>query len=236
MTAPTEGYPDYQRMSLSSGYLLGSGSGDIPNTIVVFQGYVGSWGYINEYFQNLQSTDYYQVQVLYFSDATFSTLVAQQLGTRGGANVGARQWPVLTPWVKIQVAVAAPHVADNNIWTFYGSNQLASSAQLGDLDVPILHGSNAIPTNTTILMIPDHIIPGPAILSVSEAALGSYYTELDYFEYGSLSWLVFLNINDFCYAGGATLKIALPDAPIRARVHNGASVTNTIGVYIMAEM
>jgi hypothetical protein len=234
MGSPLPGYPDYARVSLTSGYLLAGGNNDISAGTIVFQGYVGNWSYINEYFQNTVAGNYYTININYYTDSTFTVPIAQQVSVRGNQTLAYRQHGVLSPWVAINVTPNGAHSLDTVYRSFYGSNQRATSGQLGSLDVSGIHDDVILSPGGEITAYDAHVMAGPATVSIQVLNAQGYFVNLECYNTGSASYRPFWSVNDLVAVRGGTWNVSLPDCPYQARLHNNGTGNLRLILDVMA--
>lgn len=216
------GYIDYARVNLASGFLLAGGQQAFIELTQVFQGYVGSWPYINFFWSAISGPGHCSIILNYYSDHTFTTIVATQISTRNTACTSARQFPVVTPWVIIEVNPDS--ATDTTIvgYAFYGATQPASAVKLGKLDGAYIEFTGSVAAGGTITDIPIIIYPG-RISASWYAGLAVSQFSLQRWDFGTKAWITFwlANINTANTTDKAI--IAVPDAPIQVTMHNGGA-------------
>lgn len=230
MTQP--GYPDYERLSLSSGILLAGGQQAFTGPTNLFQGYVGNIPYIDFFWDAVAGPGHVNVQVTYWQDDTFTTQVAFTASVRTTNSIGYRQLSVLSPWLTI---IVFPDTATDHTlctYAFYGSTQSASSAKLGSLDSAFFEVSAAVAASTSAPFQIVKIYPGAAVLSWTILAT-AWQIQLQRWDYGAAAWKTFLFLGNTGAPASGTATVALPDAPIQAVLVNGDAAAKTFNVFLM---
>lgn len=231
MTEP--GYIDYARTNLAAGYLIAGGAQAFTVSTSLFVGYLGSWPYINFYWSAVGGPGHDRIIVAYFSDHTFTTIVAEQFAVRDTNVLGYRQFAVLSPWVQITVV---PDSATDNTqvdFAFYGTTQQASSGELGSLDVSLIEDIGTVNPGTTVDLPCAKILPGPAVLCLYSGITPGQFT-LQRWDYGTSAWVTFFLFNLLTANSSEAQEVALPDAPIQATMHNGSAGAGNMGVWLAA--
>lgn len=230
MTQP--GYIDYARTSLATGFLLASGSRAFTALTTVFQGYVGSWPYINFFWQALTGPSFDSINLTYFSDSTFTTSVAGTSSTRGTQYTGYRQYAVLSPW--LQITVNPSSATDNTpcFYAFYGTTQKASSAKLGNTSVQFLESFPTVGANATVNETILNILPGLASVSVFTKVATAQF-DIQRWDFGLAAWQTFWLTTLNAVNTGGTFQVSLPDAPIQAQLTNLTAGAGSLGMWIV---
>lgn len=233
MTQP--GYIDYTRTSLATGFLLAGTSEPIEAGTVVFEGYVGAWPFINAFWNAVGGTDHYSIQLLYYSDNTFSVQVAQQISIRTGNIIGYRQYAVLSPWLQIVIMPATGGSATSIEFAFFGTTQKALATQLGSLDTQFYEQTTSIAAGGTLTTQILKIFPGRAIVTWFTGAT-AWTMIVQRYDMGSAAFQPFWEIGSGGVANDGQLELAMPDAPLQVVLHNSSSGTSGFNVYIMPMM
>lgn len=229
-----EGYPDYARMSLESGFLLAGATQRINATTTVFQGYVGSWGYVNAFWNAGGGTDNYTINFAYFTDGTFTSQVAVQLGVRNSNIVAWRQYPVLTPWLQIFITPKLGTDTVSITYDFHASNGQANSAQLASLDAGFLDQNGTVAISSNIQVGTTHLIPGSAIMSIHESVTTAWDLKLQRWDFGTSAWVDFFELDAATETANISVEIAMPDAQMQLRVDNTSTtvvLTSIVHIY-----
>lgn len=218
------GYSDYTRVSNSGGFLLFSTSGNIANGTVLFQGYVGYWPYLNLFTDCNSSGDFCQIEIAYYSDATFSNPSGFRLAIRMGASFAATQYGNISPWVRISVNTISGSPFPFIFLSGYGTTGPSDQVSMSSLDVPIAGGVQSVPGAGTQIIEIGHIQPGDAIFQVQTAST-SWYVFIEYFDYGSNAWIRLYQTGPKSAAGDENLEWPQLDAPMRITFGNQQATT-----------
>lgn len=214
------GYPDYTRLQTTGGYELASVAGPITDAQVIFQGFVGSWPYLNIYTPAALSADEYQLIIGFFADSTQHTPVGTVLATRYTSAYALAQYAVLGPWVNIQVVTASGSALDIGVIGVYGTYGNAGAARLHGGPYPILNYNATLAASTGTTQQAGYIMPGPAKINIWTAA-ASWYVYLGAYDYSAGNYPAVWRIDNTIAAHGGTFDLPMLDTPHLLTVHNG---------------
>lgn len=231
MTTP--GYPDYARLSQQGGYELFATSSPIPSGVVQFQGFVGSWPYVNLHTNLNNSADAFQFVLVYFADNTFTTQVGFRIATRLGGSFASTQYANLSPWLQFYVVSHSGAAISPLAVGLYATTGSAEQRQLTSLDVPLLSDNPTIPATSTQTYTPQHIEPGPAVLNFSGPAT-SWFINIFYWDVTSAAWKLYAQFLSTWAGAGGNWPLPMIDAPVRIDVHNGDAVARQVNITWLA--
>lgn len=218
------GYPDYARLSEQGGFQLFGTSGNIANEHVLFSGWVGSWPYLNLFVDCNSSADACRIAIAYYTDSTFGTQAGFRYAIRNGASFSITQYANLSPWVIISVETESGNPFPFLEIAAYASIGVADQVSLSSLDVPIFGGIVNINAGITNVIDFDHIQPGNAVFTI-QTQLTDWFVYIEYFDYGSDSWIRIYQIGPESAAGSFSFTWPMLDAPHRITAKN-SSATN----------
>lgn len=218
---PNPGYVDYARTSLSTGLQLAGGQNAIKTITDVFFGYVGAWTHLNFFWNATGASDNWQIQINFYEDSTFTTLVAGINAVRNG-NMGSvwSQYGVLGPWVAIFII---PKVGGDSTvirYNIYGTTGASQNNQLADTSSPIWRDQELFPASTQKTFFPVNTIPGRGVINLRWDINTSWNVNLLYFDWGTASYLDYTYWDNNTSGYGLTTQICIPDAPLQIVVHN----------------
>lgn len=216
------GYPDYARISDASGFSLYETNVTPPENTTLFQGYVGSWSYINFICSVNNTTDVAQVIFEWFSDNTFTTIVGFRYVIRAGASFANTQYANLTSWCRVYYVSNSGNPFPFTMFGLYATTGPADQFQLASMDVPIFRVVQSIAATTTVNFIPQHIQPGPAKIMMQ--TVGTNWTlNVSYLDFATNTYLLFMQYNSADYTGKVVEDLPMIDAPYRFSIDNLAS-------------
>lgn len=223
----SEGYPDYARLSQAGGFLLFNESGALPENTVLFQGYVGSWPYINMFCTPAPGSEPVTLQIQWFSDSTFTTSIGFRLAVRNSLSLSATQYSNLSPWLQVSYSNASHNPTSFNAWSIYGTTALATANQLLSADACIQQANSQIGAGATVSYTPQHVSFGPAVLTV-ETPLATWFMRL--FSLDAATWTNkfqyrFSNLN---MGGGNSVTVSLLDTPYFIDTTNTTGASGSI--------
>ena len=228
------GYPDYQRLSLAGGYELYSATNKtITQNVVLFQGYVGTWPYLNIDLDVNGGTDHVQVFVSYFSDATFSNNVGFRYLTRAGNSFSSTQVANLSAWAQVGYHSKSGGNVNFNNFGVYATTGPVAGNNLQSQYKPVAYLNESVGAGSTAITDPSFVIPGPAVFSVSATGT-TWYAELRYYDWDTDSILLITHIDQTIYAKGGVWTVGLPDAPVEIALHNGDSADKTMRMSLVS--
>lgn len=228
----TVGYPDYERLQLQSGQLLGNINQKVGTTEVTIAAvYVGSLPFINVYWDGGGSNGFYQIIVGYYTDETFSTQISAQDVIRAGFEVGITQFPTLSAFAAVAVVSQSAGNDVNVKVSAYGTTQRSTNFELNALDGNLIYPQSvtATPGTYTRLNCP-HTFTGRLQTVVhfdSDTNVNFIY---EYWELSVLAW-VEVYVGRVVSAGEYTIReFAAPDAPKRFSIQNYGGTGNTTDI------
>lgn len=231
MTTP--GYPDYTRLSLSSGVLLYGNTSVALIGNALFTGYVGNFQYLDTFWNKQTGTDHYTMRLDYYTDDTFATLFASQLGLRDSSSVGWKQYAPLSPWLKytgVPSLGSLPNTADVAL---YGTNAKATGGKLASTHTPFFSYLNAATPNGTTTVGTFRIQPGPATFNWY-IGTPDWIVTVQYWNQAAAAY------QDWFIAGGqglpqqGCLAMNLPDAPTQVVITNGSGAAQDYEILIQS--
>jgi hypothetical protein len=223
----SEGYPDYARLSLSGGYLLYGDNGNIPNNDILFQGYVGSWPYINLMTAANGSTENMKLVLQFCTDATFAKIVGFIYIIRSWYTVSNSQYSCLSPWLQFFYGSDSGHAVNWSELGLYATVAPARQVGLASMDVPIASGNPVVNADTTTTITPSHIQPGDAVINIS-TALANWQVQFWYWSYDNAAWKFVGLVNSSMNAGGGSYDMPMIDAPYEIRLINNTAANGNI--------
>lgn len=178
------GYPDYTRIARAGNQQLYFTATSIPNNLQLFKGYVGSWPYTIIFCDMGSTTDNIRIEMLYYSDATFTTQVGFRYSIRTGANFSCISYGNISDWMILQAHTKSG--ASFPVVTFGVYATMGASAQyeLDSTDVPLANIRFTVSANSTAEFQILHVHPGNARF-IMNSAVTSWQWKLRYFDYGS---------------------------------------------------
>lgn len=233
MTQP--GYPDYERVSFAAGNLFAGAQQAFTATTEIFRGFVGSWPYINFFWDAVGGAAHQTIQVLYYADPGFTQLVAQQISVRNSNIVAYRQYAVLSPWIRI---VVIPDIGTDNtqcLYAFYGTTQKCTSAKLGSLDNIFCELNSSVGAGATVSDTLVKIFPGAATLSVFSGVATSEFV-INRWDQGSSSFVPIFDILGLTSNFNQTTSVSLPDTPIQVQMINHTAGAGQMKMFMMPTM
>ena len=229
------GYPDYARVELEAGYLLAGANAAFLAPTQLFAGYLGSWPFINFFWNAAGGAAHHQVIVSYYRDGTFSSLIAEQIAVRDSNCTGLRQFATLSPWVVISVVpdISTDHTVVQ--YAFYGTVAAASPSKLGSLDTVFFEFSSSVAASTMVDVSVVKIYPGPVIFTWFTSAT-SFEFFIQRWDYGTATWKNIMDLNSDGAARSDLIEVALPDAPVQVVISNVNVSAQQFNVYMMPKM
>lgn len=222
----TVGFPDYARLSQQGGYLLYGNSGNINQNQILFEGYVGTWPYVNMATNFGASTDFAQMNLVYFADETFNDVIGFRYAIRAGASFAMTQYANLTPWLRFYYESKSGLAMPFTNLALYASQGIANQWQLASMDVPILSLDQSIGANTTATVDINHIQPGPGNINMFTGA-ASWFININRYDWGSAGYVFDSTVNSAKYGQALSVDLPMIDAPYQFQIHNGDSVAQT---------
>lgn len=228
------GYPDYTRVARDGGYLLyGAANVTPPYNIPLFSSYVGNWPYLTLALNVNSTADFIRVVIAYYSDDTFSTIVAFRYAIRAGADFSVTQYANLTEWCQVWYQTISGNPVNFIGFAVYGTSDPSNTNQLVSTDVPEFFYNQSVAASTSLNIAPGHVQPGPATLSMCMDNT-AWAVEVQYYDYGSASYLLLTRMSSKIVATGGVWTIGLPDAPLNVFLQNGDAAARFMRISIVS--
>jgi len=228
------GYPDYTRLDRAGGYLLyGEVNVTPPYDTVLFQGYVGLWPYLNLAVNMASSTDYVRLEINWYSDDTYTNLVGFRRIVRGGAQFSVTQYANLSEWAQLFYVTQSGDPIEFAFLGLYAATDTADQIQLVSTDVPILQFDGVIDAGDSETIVPQHVQPGPTILTIWAEA-DEYYVTLAYYDWGTPGYLRLTDIDNTVASTGGVFTISMLDTPYQIIIHNNDASNETFRVSLVS--
>lgn len=234
MTQP--GYEDYARTSLATGKLLARGSQVFSTTTNLYFGYVGPWPYINMFMNITGGNRHYLLQFNYYSDDTFTTLIAGTQSVRQDNNNGYQQYKVLSPYLSVTIIPDSGTPGGNILYAIYGTTGKASAADLATLASNGIEQVNAILSGQQSNFTLVEIVPGPWTVTWG-ASVAPCFFQLQRYDWNSAALVEFWEGSIEVINQSKSAIIQFPDAPIAGIQFNrgGANGTCKTFAYPMSD-
>jgi hypothetical protein len=217
---PASGYPDYTRLTRSGGIELGAATGNITNLQQIFKGYVGNFSYVALTTNVDVSADFASVDLIWYSDSTFTTSVGLRRCLRTGSQFAETQYVNLSDWLLVQVETKSG-AAMPFIWiSAYGCQSAGDQYALTSNDVPLLGQTSSIAAATTISVTPQHVTPGSAFFTLQTVA-ASWFVNVNYYNWNTGAYTLLRQYNSTTYIVNIGERLSCLDTPYRFDVHNG---------------
>lgn len=232
MLSVQPGYPDYARMSLASGFTLSYTNQAFNVNTTLFQGYIGSWPYINHFWDGQAGTDFYQIQIIFSSDSSFSNDVGFYTLYRYSSSTCFKQYKCLSDWVTIQINPIT--LSNTNVAgiTFFGTTGMIVSNDVGSLDVASLEVSNAtVNAGATLTFQPFNIFPGKNRLSWLSSQNTGWFLTVSRLDVSNTFKPIYFS-RDIKHGFGADTDIWAPDAPLQVTFRNSTASASTVYMYL----
>lgn len=228
------GYPDYQRLSRSGGFLLyGQSNVTPPYDTALFQGYIGLWPYLNVALSIGASADTVEIVINYYSDDTFTHIVGFRNIIRQGGQFSATQYANLSEWCQVFYVTKSGNPILFASFAVYAASESANQIQLVSTDVPVFLFNAAIAASGSSNIVPQHVQPGPAVLSVNMDPT-TWQMQIQYYDYGSGTFLLLTRMTNTSVPPGGVCTIGLPDAPINVLLNNEDSIVHFMRMSIVS--
>lgn len=230
MTVP--GYPDYQRVSLASGVLLGSFTGAVPSDTQVFKGYVGNWQALNTNWNSTNKTSlaYYDVEYVYWTDNTFTTIIGEQIEVRSSEIQAFSQHVPQSPWLTVDIIYESGSALGNLVWSMYGSQILTSCAKIGGNNTPLISLHELVAPGVT--SFPQGLtIPGTCSLICTTNGV-PVVVDIQAYNPGVSGYQNFAELGLLTASLDYTLISSVPDAPLNVQISNFNTGSVTVNVYL----
>lgn len=223
----SEGYPDYARLSQAGGFQLFASSGALPANTVLFEGYVGSWPYVNMFCDPTLGGEPTTVQLQWFSDSTFSTPVGFRNAVRTATNFSATQYSNLSPWLQLSFTNASGNPVSFDALSLYGTTAPATANQLLSADACIQQANSSLGAGATGTYNPQHVCFGPAILAV-ETPLATWFMRLQSLDASTWALKFQYRFSNLNMGGGGSVQVSLLDSPYQIDTHNTTGAAGSI--------
>lgn len=232
----TVGYPDYQRLDRAGGYLLyGVNNVTPPFNTRLFAGYVGLWPYITVALSVGNGADTAQIVLSYYTDETFATQVGFRIVNRQSGQFSVTQYANLSEWLIVSYVSKSGNPVPFAEFAVYASVGTANQFQLVSMDVPVFQVNASVGIGATTTAIPQHVQPGPSVLSISTPS-AAWFVEIAYYDYGSGTFILLTHIDQTIAAKGGVFAVAVPDTPIQVSIRNSDTVAQFIRVSIVSTL
>jgi hypothetical protein len=226
------GYPDYARVPLAAGYLIGSGNATYSGNTLIVQKYVGIWQYVNFFWAGGGGNRHYTITFQYYSDATYSTQIALKSCVRDDLSLGYTQVPVLSPYLVcfIEADTGSPTTAAT--WAMYGTSGYATAADLAGVSTQYCEQLLSVGANSTNFFETSIVVPGPVSWSFNSGPASGTF-QLQRYDIGSASWLTFWRMNILTANGTDHETVNMPDATVRVGLSNNTAAAGFMGAWGM---
>ena len=222
----SEGYPDYTRLSRSGGVLLGSATGNINSLQQLFKGYVGNFPYVAVTISVGVSADFASVNLLWYSDSTFTTLVGFRRVIRSSGQFSETQYVNLSDWLLFYVETKSGAAMPFGFVSAYGCQAPGNNVQLVSTDVPMWSTVSSVPATTTDQFVIPHVQPGAAHFTLQTVA-ASWFVNVNYYDWGAGAYTLFRQFNSTKYVSDISEDLPCLDSSIRIDIHNGDAAAKT---------
>lgn len=213
------GYPDYERLARSGGFLLYNASGNLPQLTTLWSGYVGNFPYLNIVINCNSSTDFIQVRTEYYSDSTLTTLVGFRYALRTGSNFSIVQYANISEWAKVSFASQSGNAFPFISFTVFGAQGPAGQIAVSSTDAPIIDNNALIPATTTQTFFNSHVQPGAATFMVQTAAT-AWNINISRYDWTTNSYLLRMQLSNAIAVQGGMFDLPMLDAPYKFDIHN----------------
>jgi hypothetical protein len=228
MTQP--GYEDYVRETFANGKLLARGQQRFSATTHLFTGYCGSWPYLNTFMNFGGGNSFYILQINYYSDATFTTLVAGTQEVRADDVYAIQQYTPLSPFVDIVILMAVNNTPGICSWSIYGSTGKSSSAQLASLSVNGIEQVNTVVAGSQSSSIGIVQEPGPWAMTWG-ASVAPCFFQLARYDVNTLGFVEFWEGSIEVANQSKTGIVEFPDAPWTLTQFNRAGANGSLKTF-----
>lgn len=215
----TIGYPDYQRLALEGGVQLYGTNGIPPQNAVLFEGYVGNWPYTSVFTLMGAGSDSFQFHMGYFTDSTFSTIVAEHVFARVSGSFAASQYGNLSDWLKFYYLSNSGLAASASNISVFGVSGWQSNYQMASNDVPLFLFNGSVAANTVSNQSVQHICPSNATF-FWHTTLATWTINIQVWDYGSNSFKIFAVVDSTVFKGEGSISVPMIDAPYQIQLDN----------------
>lgn len=214
------GYPDYNRLNTQiDTQLFSYGSSILPNGLIVFEGFVGPWAYVNLFASMYNQSDFGSLRLDWFTDSTFTSSVQTIRMVRTQYNAGAAQYANISPWLRIKLESASGNDIEWYSVSATLTNGFANSVQLNVRNAPGISVSETVGASTTVYPNWTNIVPGPGKLFWYSAAT-SWAIHPQYYDWDTATWVEQFRIYASVWAQAGAVDLPLVDAPTRLSIAN----------------
>lgn len=224
------GYEDYTRTSFATGKLLAKGSQVFNVTTNLFFGFVGAWPYINMFMNITGGNRHYLLQVNFYSDSTFTQLIAGVQVVRADDNNCYKQFKVLSPWVSFSLIPDSGTPGGNILYAIYGTTGKASAADLASLSSNGIEQVNSIVASGQSNFTLVEIIPGPWAITWG-ASVAPCFIQLSRYDWNSAAFVEFWEGSIDVANDSKNGIVQMPDNPIMIIQFNRAAGTGTVKTF-----
>lgn len=183
MTTPV-GYPDYTRLSRAGQQQLFFTTSNVTNGQKLFQGYVGSWPFTVIFALFQGSTDFIRIEMIYFSDSTFTTQCGFRFAVRTGAQFSAICYGNMSDWLLVQVHTQSTNPMPTFEFGIYATTQYTPNIGMDSMDVPLIFMRSTVAATSTVELLIAHVRPGNARYLINSAAT-SWQWKLRYYDWNT---------------------------------------------------
>lgn len=217
----SEGYPDYQRLARTGQYQLYFGANITPpENTSLFQGYVGNFPFVNLFTDLASSTDFMQINLLWYPDSTFTTPIAFRRLNRGGSNFAITQYANLSDWLQLFYVTKSGNPMTFTDISMYGTQQPSDNRQLGSYDTALMSTNQTVAASTTVTIPLTKLASGTSLMNLFSGAV-AWNANILYYDYGSNSFINYYSMDQNAFADAAChIQIPLLDTPMQFQFHN----------------
>lgn len=223
---PAPGYPDYTRLNRTGGVVLFSTTGNVNHAQQLFRGYVGNFSNVALTTLLNASTDFCSVDLIWYSDNTFTQVVGFRRAIRTGSQFAEMSYVNLSDWLLLQVETKTTNPMPFQFLSIYGCQAEGTSFSLASNDVPLIGQTTPVPATTTTSIFPAHIQPGAAFFTAQTVA-ASWFINILYYDWGGGAYTLFRQYNSSTYVLNIGEPLSCLDTPTRVDVHNGDAAQKT---------
>ena len=230
------GYTDFGRQTRQTGVQTINYSAVVSGPVTTGIQYCGDYGLLDVTVDCTNLADHYLVTATFYDDAlgadflyTFAFCTVP--GTPNGLQI-----PAPGQYVKLQINNL--EATDVNAFTLRArsTNQRHPNPWGAYSNIiPFLHnvsiGAGVVRTDNLV-----HLLTGPVILCATGEGSGTWHIYLDYWNFGSKTWVTFWRYDTGGNTNGIDLPINLPPAPVRVNMSNDGTSSHQFLYSITAQM
>lgn len=217
MTTP--GYPDYTRLSRSGGVELASATGNLTNLQQIFNGYVGNFSHVAVTILLNASTDFTSVDLIWYSDNTFTQVVGFRRLIRTGGQFSETLSVNQSDWLRLQVETKSGAAMSFQFLSIYGCQAVGDQFMLASMDVPLIGQTTSVPAASTVNVVPAHVQPGPAFFTLQTVA-ASWFVNVNYYDWNAGAFTLYRQFNSAAYVNNIGETFSCLDTPQQFQIHN----------------